>query len=216
MFRADDGGGCPCGGLRVDFARSWTTKLARPRREGNELVVEGVLARADDVYPYADAMGITFEFRPREEIFDAASLRTLRGVALLEDHPPGRMYDGALDRRIGRVRDGRADSDQLVVVMAIADAGVADRVTAGELVELSGGYRAVIEPTPGVAPDGRRYDSVQRHIEYDHVALLEPGRSRCGDSCTVRVDGQWVSPHVIGREPPPQIEGRALPRKGRR
>ncbi len=47
----------------------------------------------------------------------------------------------------------------------------------GDAMQLSAGYELDLDRTPGTAPDGRRYDAVQRNIRINHVAAVPLGRA---------------------------------------
>jgi hypothetical protein len=68
-----------------------------------------------------------------------------------------------------------------------------DSVLKGELVELSSAYTLTLDETPGVTPDGQRYDAVQRDIRYNHVALLPKGAGRAGSEVRLRMDSTYVT-----------------------
>ena len=50
-------------------------------------------------------------------------------------------------------------------------------IEADERKELSSGYRYRADMSPGVTPDGVRYDGVMRDIDASHVALVPSGRA---------------------------------------
>ena len=55
------------------------------------------------------------------------------------------------------------------------------RVEAG--AQLSNGYLADFDFTPGTSPEGEAYDATQSNIRGNHIALVEAGR--CGESCRI-------------------------------
>lgn len=135
------------------------------------------------------------EYRPADEVFHADSLATLADAAVTVAHPPAGKVTPETFRTdaVGYVREpGRADGHLVRAQLVLQDAAAIARVDAGELVELSCGYACVIDPTPGVTPDGERYDQVQRAIRYNHVALLPRGGGRAGPDVRLRLDGACV------------------------
>src|SRR5690606_25874157 len=60
--------------------------------------------------------------------------------------------------------------------------------------EVSCGYRCLVDETPGVTPEGERYDRVQRRIRYNHVAIVPEGRA--GEAVALRMDaaGNTIPP----------------------
>ena len=79
--------------------------------------------------------------------------------------------------------------------MLITDAQAIAAMKAGK-AELSCGYVCDLEDAPGVTPEGERYDSIQRNIRGNHVALVAQGRA--GKEVRVRVDSAAM---VVDAEP---------------
>lgn len=147
------------------------------------------------VQVYQDDAGRTVrEYRPADEVFAPASLATLGSIPVTIGHP-GRV-DSTNWRKhaVGHVTDAepkrRADggTDWLDTALVVSDADTLDRIEAGRLVEVSMGYTADVVAEAGVAPDGQRYDAVQRNIRFNHLALLEDGRARAGRGARLRLD----------------------------
>ncbi len=166
-----------------------------PRTGSGGARVPASIARTG-VQVYTDANGKTVrEYRPADEVFSAASLATLGSIPVTVGHP-GRV-DSTNWRKhaVGHVTDAppakRADgpTDWLDTSIVLSDAAVLDRVESGALVEVSMGYTADVVDEPGTAPDGQRYDRIQRNIQFNHLALLEDGRARAGRGARLRLDG---------------------------
>jgi hypothetical protein len=151
--------------------------------------VEGTVARAG-IYTYQRADGVTRELLLPEEAARLESLATLRDAPITVGHPDG-MVSPATYRRdaVGHV-SGQPTSDGKTIkaTLAVQDADTIRRIDAGELVELSPGYRLMLDPTPGVW-NGQKYDAVQRHREYNHLAIGPAGWARGGRETSLRVDG---------------------------
>lgn len=176
--------------LRFDVGR-----LDRARRTGaGGARVHGSLGRTG-VQIYHDAAGREIrEYRSPEEVFAPETLASLGGIPVTIGHPGavsaanwrdvarGHVSDGAPDRR----KDGAHEWLEGQVV--ISDAPTLSRVDAGDLVELSLGYSADVVDQPGVAPNGERYDRVQKNIRFNHLALLQDGRARAGRGARLRLD----------------------------
>jgi hypothetical protein len=64
------------------------------------------------------------------------------------------------------------------------------------------GYETDLDMTPGTAPDGTRYDAIQRRVRANHVALGPSGWGRAGSAVALRLDsaGNSVSPSIEIRE----------------
>ena len=123
-------------------------------------------------------------YRPEEEVFTDSSLNSFTNKPVTNNHPPelvntnnSRQYTvGMSGHEV--VRDG----DFVKTILHITDAEAISNIEAGK-VELSNGYTADIEWTPGVTPEGEQYDAVQRNIKGNHIAIVERGRA--GPSCRV-------------------------------
>jgi uncharacterized protein len=130
------------------------------------------------------------ELRPPEEVFQAASLDTLRGAPLVVGHPA--FIDAANWRTHvkGHVADDvSADASTGFVrgTVQASDAEVIARADAKELVEISCGYEADLEITSGVF-NGEAYDAIQRNIRYNHVGLGPIDWGRAGNSVRLNLD----------------------------
>ena len=142
------------------------------------------------------------EYRPADEVLNKASLATFAGMTITINHPqvPGKLVTPGTWKGVtaGHVGDNvRADGDHAIADLYIKDAAAIAGVQNGTLRKLSCGYCATeIDPTPGVTPEGVRYDAVQRKIVGNHVALLLGQMPRGGDNCTLRLDssGDEIAP----------------------
>ena len=90
----------------------------------------------------------------------------------------GRLYDAEFD-------DGLVGTIQLDVE-SLKDAGLYERLAAGEVVEVSAGFYATVEQKTGIW-NGKPYTGISRNIIPDHIALLpnEVGACSCKDGCGV-------------------------------
>lgn len=143
------------------------------------------------VFTYAKADGTQYrELRPQEEVFRSDSLDTLRQVPLTLGHPKegnGLLTaENAKKHTVGNVGYGYPDGDVYVCgPVLITDAEAVAAVESGTQ-ELSCGYTADMEETPGEWM-GMPYDAIQRNIEYNHVAILDKGRA--GHAVRIKLDG---------------------------
>ncbi|MGB1276011.1 MAG: DUF2213 domain-containing protein, partial [Nannocystaceae bacterium] len=71
-------------------------------------------------------------------------------------------------------------NEALVEVMT--DKATIEAIESGKR-QVSNGYMADYDMTPGVTPDGQEYDAVQRNIRGNHIAIVD--RARCGPVCAV-------------------------------
>lgn len=144
---------------------------------------------APGVYTYHEAGGKTVrEYVPPEEISRADSLASLEDATVTNRHPSS-MVDpktwGAVS--IGHARTPRAEGGKAVATLVISRADAQGEL-GKSLVEVSRGVNVRIDETPGVTPEGERYDRVQRDITYNHIALGPQGWGRQGGGVALRLD----------------------------
>lgn len=123
-------------------------------------------------------------YRPPEEVFNADSLATYSGADVTLNHPKGLVNaDNYKVTSVGVVRSSGSKSDDFVQCdLIIKDAAAIKAVNSGKC-ELSAGYTAVYDGTPGITPEGEPYDYMQRDIKINHVAIVD--RARAGASARV-------------------------------
>jgi hypothetical protein len=86
------------------------------------------------------------------------------------------------------VLNKRSDGKRTEVRLTVEDAETLSRVDAGELVEFSPAYDVEYDPTPGVTPEGERYDGTQTKRVYNHIAMLGRNEARGGREMALRLD----------------------------
>lgn len=158
----------------LDFERGPPTEVS-----GGMVEVWGVATRVG-VFDYDDEHkpGEVFrELRPRAEVMDAASLRTLRGSPFTLDHPASDVTaDNARDLVHGWIMDVEPAGDLVWTRVRVATRDALSMIQSGT-VELSCGYTAALEDRSGLTADGDRYDAIQREIRYNHLALVDVARA---------------------------------------
>lgn len=114
------------------------------------------------------------EYRPPEAVFAADSLAGYKGLPITDGHPGKVTAANVRQTLCGTVvSPGRQDSDNLIAEIVIHDPKPVD---AGKK-ELSVGYEVEFDETPGVSPEGERYDAKQILIKPNHLALVHKGRA---------------------------------------
>lgn len=122
---------------------------------------------------YINADGSSrIEYRPAEEAFAEDSLASLQGKPITLGHKAMvTARNAAAIAPIGTVLTaGRQDGGNIRADIVIYDLPTSAR-------ELSCGYTLDLDETPGTTPDGEHYDAVQRHVRYNHVAVVPKGRA---------------------------------------
>ena len=158
----------PQGGIRVE------ARILRP----------GVLR-------YQSPRGERVEYRPPDETFTDAVLSGLKDAPVTDEHPDTPVSSTShRDVARGHVSSEtvRVDGQYVVADLVINDDEMISRIASRESVEVSMGYEVDFDATPGKAPDGTRYDGVQRGIAPNHVAIVPKGRS--GPDVRLRLDAQ--------------------------
>lgn len=117
-------------------------------------------------------------YRPSEEVFNADSLATYLGADVTINHPSDLVTPETYRSvAVGTVTSvGRQVGDFVEADMLIKAKDSIEAVDAGK-VQLSAGYTAEYEHSPGVTPDGVSYEFIQRDIRINHVALVDRARA---------------------------------------
>ena len=195
--------------IRLDAGR--LGKIERTPQGG--VRVSAALTRTG-VLTYRNPDGSTRrELRPPDEVFREDSLATLRSAPVIEGHVAWITPTNYREHTLGHVADDSVRKDGATVAskLVIQDATALTRVDAGELSEVSLGYRLDYDKTPGVF-EGQPYDGVQRNIRYNHVALLPSGGGRAGRDIGLRFDASDAAESVAACDdfpvsPPAQKTG---------
>ncbi len=173
--------------LRFDSIR---LDASRVRRDARGFVRVPAIIAKPGVYNYTEPGGKTVrEYLPPEEVSRADSLASVADAPVTIRHPRD-MVDPST---WGNVSIGHASGPatatpegaraELVIARADAHAQIGK-----ELIEVSRGVQVRIDETPGVTPDGKPYDRVQRDIVYNHIALGPSGWGRQGAGVSLRLD----------------------------
>ena len=177
--------------VRVDaFAppiRIGATPIERTR-EGFE-VFEGTATMGDVVLPYPEHG--TVEFRPADEVLAEAACASMVGKPITDSHP-AKLLDSttAAGHVRGAVLSAKRDDTGPVPTMRVRivvyDEALLAKIRGGK-VELSPGYFFRLDRTPG-AFKGQRYTAIQRAIIYNHLAVVDDGRTVAPDGTKARLD----------------------------
>ncbi len=119
------------------------------------------------------------EYRPEEEVSKKDSLLSLANLPVTLEHPP-ELLTPETCREYQRGHTGSNVEYRTPFaygVVTITDADAIKAIKTGDAREVSVGYRVKFDATPGVTPDGQRYDGIQREISGNHVAIVRKGRA---------------------------------------
>lgn len=155
-----------------------TGKLSSPRRLADGRFVADALLTRVGVFVYQNPDGSERnELRHPDDVFDATSVASANMLPFTNEHPDTRVNgENAHKHMVGSTGEtARRLNDNLANTIMVADGPTVKQIEGGK-VELSCGYSAGFDPTPGVY-NGIRYDGRQTNIVYNHVALVEQGRA---------------------------------------
>lgn len=139
------------------------------------------------VFPYMRADGsLKMEAKLPEELFSSTTVQSAQAKPVTDDHPVEpvtisnyQQYAKGMTHNDAAIKDNK-----LWVSFTITDAALIKKVKDGKR-ELSIGFLSDVRDEPGEYA-GQRYDSVQRNIEINHLAVVEKGRA--GPEVAIRGD----------------------------
>jgi len=170
--------------VRIDYAEA---PIRMTMTDEGYLTGEARVARLG-VQSYQDGSGgVRREYRPASEVFAADAMASFKNTPITMGHPDEGLVTSGNAKRlsVGMVGENiRVDGEWLVMPLTITDAETISRIEGGT-VELSGGYMADLDETPGEA-DGMTYDAIQRDIRGNHVAIVD--RARAGEMARLNLD----------------------------
>ena len=180
--------------------------------ENGFLVDTPVVARLGVQVYYMDDGRTVREFRPAEEVFKDESLASYQGKPMTLDHVFVNS-DNAKEVVVGSVT-GKAEplGSSVVAPIVVYDNTAIQEAMAGNAKELSVGYSAILDETPGWgdpitgeyvlksdgdqfdAPEGwQEFDAIQRDIKVNHIAMVYRGRAGIAK---LNMDGEQENPYT--------------------
>lgn len=189
-----------------------SVKLKATIDENGFLVDTPVVARLGVQVYYMDDGRTVREFRPAEEVFKDESLASYQGKPMTLDHVFVNS-ENAKDVVVGSVT-GKAEplGSSVVAPIVVYDNTAIQEAMAGNAKELSVGYSAILDETPGWgdpitgeyvlksdgdqfdAPEGwQEFDAIQRDIKVNHLAMVYRGRAGIAK---LNMDGEQENPYT--------------------
>ena len=180
--------------------------------ENGFLVDTPVVARLGVQVYYMEDGRTVREFRPAEEVFKDESLASYQGKPMTLEHVFVNS-ENAKDVVVGSVT-GKAEplGSSVVAPIVVYDNTAIQEAMAGNAKELSVGYSAILDETPGWgdpitgeyvlksdgdqfdAPDGwQEFDAIQRDIKVNHLAMVYRGRAGIAK---LNMDGEQENPYT--------------------
>ena len=193
--------------IRYDSARFKATI-----DENGFLVDTPVVARLGVQVYYMEDGRTVREFRPAEEVFKDESLASYQGKPMTLDHVFVNS-ENAKEVVVGSVT-GKAEplGSSVVAPIVVYDNTAIKEAMAGNAKELSVGYSAILDETPGwgdpitgeyvlksdgdqfEAPEGwQEFDAIQRDIKVNHIAMVYRGRAGIAK---LNMDGEQENPYT--------------------
>lgn len=116
-------------------------------------------------------------YRPPAEVFATDAMRSFAHRPVTNDHPSVPVTpDNWRDHARGQTGDEVVrDGEFIRVPLMLTDAAIIAAVESGKR-ELSMGYAAELDFTPGITDAGEKYDAVQKNIRANHLAVVTTAR----------------------------------------
>lgn len=126
------------------------------------------------------------EYRPSEE--NVRALASIEGAPVTFHHPPEEevTVHTPRERIVGCTIKPRMDGEHIRATILVTDPAAIAAIKRGDARQISMGYRADSDPTPGVSPTGETYSAVQKNIVVNHIAIVPLGRA--GPTVALRAD----------------------------
>ncbi|MEI6806686.1 MAG: DUF2213 domain-containing protein [Myxococcaceae bacterium] len=144
------------------------------------------------IFTYTQDGKVTRELRLPEEVFRCDSLKSIAGAPVTDLHPDTFVCpENAKELAVGFAgEDIKPDGDFVTAKLTITDAAAIEGLKEGSRKEISLGYTCEIEDSPGIH-NGEPYDSIQRNIVVNHIALGPKGWGRAGPEVSVKTDSDF-------------------------
>lgn len=165
-------------------------KLGKVKRTSQGGIQVSASLTRTGIFEYVNPDGsIRREYRSPREVFAPESLASLQGAPVTDLHPSEMITPENFQKHVRGYLTStpRQDGELVVGDLAIQDAKLIELIESTEdRNEVSCGYSMTLDPTPGITPEGERYDALQTKIRYNHSALVPKGRA--GSSVALRLD----------------------------
>lgn len=138
--------------------------------------------------------GSRTEYRPPDEVFHIDALLSAEEAPITFTpnswnwHPPEPLNaKNARKYTVGWTGSQvKQDGAFVKTSVKIFDEDAIKAAESGTATELSCGYSCDLDFTPGVSPEGEKYDAIQRTIRVNHVAMVN--KARAGSDVRLRLD----------------------------
>lgn len=172
----------------MQFTDAVTVAGTRRDETGNLVGIARAVRTGIQLYTGAE-MGVADKavirvYRPPEEVFADASLRSASHMPITVDHPDVAVNpDNWSSLAVGEVSTlAKKDGEWVLFPVILKDATAIASFEAGKR-EVSAGYTCLVDWTPGTTADGEAYDARQTNIKFNHLALVD--RARAGSKARI-------------------------------
>ena len=139
------------------------------------------------VFPYRRDDGtVTMEAKLPDELFSDKTIQSANAKPITNDHPSEPVTVANYQKYAKGMThtDAAVKNNKLSISFTVTDSKTIELVNAGKK-ELSIGFTADVKKETG-SYLGQKYDSVQRNMEINHIAIVDQGRA--GPSVAIRGD----------------------------
>lgn len=161
------------------------------RRPDGSIIVDALINRTGiQLYRRRDGK-VKRELRKPSEVFDRRTLDSFKLITVTNEHPRELVtVDNKNIYSVGTTGENIEiiDNQFTRCKLMINDKKTIEDIESGSKVEISCGYTADIDETPGIDPQFGEFDSQQRNIVGNHVAIVRRGRA--GSKVRIRVDSE--------------------------
>lgn len=177
--------------IRKGVGRFDFRPLEKATKTDNGFLKAPVFATRTGVFKYLKADGtVIHEYRPPAEVFNADSMASLQGVPLTNRHPTEMVNSkNARKLTVGFTSDiVQQDGNFVKTAVTVSDQGMINEIEKDGITQVSCGYKCDLEFSPGITPEGEKYDAIQKNIRYNHLAVVDRGRA--GPDVKLRLDSE--------------------------
>ena len=171
-------------------------KLAQAKITDDGFIKGDAVITRTGVFEYKKPDGsILKELRHPAEVFKKSHIDSIKLIPITKKHPSERWVnvDNAKYNTAGMVGENiKSLPPYLKAPISIIDKDAINDIKMGKVKELSLGYTAILDFTPGVY-NGERYDCIQKDLKANHLAIVENGRANVnynGEFAQINLDAE--------------------------
>lgn len=142
------------------------------------------------VFPYRRDGSVAMEAKLPDELFKQITIDSANAKPITDDHPTEPVTASNYSKYSKGMThtDAKVQDNKLVVSFTVTDSSTIEKIRNGKR-ELSIGFEADVSEETGTY-NGERYDSVQRNMKINHIAVVDEGRA--GPTIAIRADSAFM------------------------